>query len=866
MKQHKLKLKINNKIYTDNEMEELKLRSENPSNKEALKDKIHEIHNYMRNNGVGYGMNAMKIFNLIYGLKKIEEAGLLDKVSLCHPECEFSYLLHFAEEDKGERLAELVFGKVLDSIAASNIKELLFYELPKKIKAVALSHLFKEINKITDIEKSCNVLLSGKIYEYFIGRNETMISELGAYFTDRHIVDYIYDKLRVSLNDDGTIGTMCDMFGGSGGFTTGYINYLCSNYPDMINWATEINKIYHFDMNEDVLKAAGLEFFCLTGCIPDMRNNITYANSFTLEFDNAKFKYVVTNPPYGGDKGKISEAQIKRDKIRKYIKAENIGLMNPEIIALNKKQLCSLDAADKQEKKINDSTKVTVETSSIRIKKFAHKHGLSGTDKESISLMLIMDLLEVGGTAIGVLKEGVFFNKVYRKLRQCLIENYAVREIISIPSDQFENTTTKTSIIIFDNNNSTKTINFYDMIINRYVADKFIRFKDEIYIIESKGDIQKISDILVSTADITDLIASDFSLNSKEYFKKELIINDSYDLIKLGDICKFMLKSKRKASEGNKTGDFNFYTSSMSIKKCDIADYTEELIIMGTGGNSSIHCDTMFSCSADNLLIKSNNDVIPNKFIYYSILILWDKLIANMNGSVIKHVTKEILKNFTIFMPKDIDLLNKWTSKISKPYDRLNIKQLSIIKVEDQIMEEINLISIIDDNDYTKLSDICDINYGTRITKKNNIVGVYPVYGGGDITFYTNQYNREDYTIIISRFGVSPNCVRLISDKIFLNDSSLSLLVKPSFNKYYIGYWLLFNKPIVYNCVRGSEQKNIDIDAFKNILIPLPKNNDIYDKLNILCAKKEKLQCSIKKADLLYNKYLYDYKQEIMIA
>jgi hypothetical protein len=38
--------------------------SNNVSNKEALKDKIHEIHNYLRNNGAGYGMNALKVFNL----------------------------------------------------------------------------------------------------------------------------------------------------------------------------------------------------------------------------------------------------------------------------------------------------------------------------------------------------------------------------------------------------------------------------------------------------------------------------------------------------------------------------------------------------------------------------------------------------------------------------------------------------------------------------------------------------------------------------------------------------------------------------------------------------------------------------------
>ena len=152
----------------------------NISNKEALKSKIHEIHNYLRNNGAGYGMNALKVFNVIYGLKKIEESKLLDKVNLKRPDCEFSHLLKLANENKGERLAELIIGSVLDSISKSDLKYILFYEIPQNMKSSAFIYLIKEIENITTIEKTCNVLLSGKIYEYFIGRDESAISELGA--------------------------------------------------------------------------------------------------------------------------------------------------------------------------------------------------------------------------------------------------------------------------------------------------------------------------------------------------------------------------------------------------------------------------------------------------------------------------------------------------------------------------------------------------------------------------------------------------------------------------------------------------------------------------------------------------------------
>lgn len=216
-------------------------------------------------------MNALKVFNILYGLKKIEENNLIDKVNLKRPECEFSYLKKYSQKNGDEKLASLIYNEVLDSIKASKIEYLLFYEIPRTMKSYTFNHLIQEIDKITEIEKKCNVLLSGKIYEYFIGRDETAISELGAYFTDRHITDFIYNKIKPSLNENNTIKSMIDMFGGSGGFTTGYINYIVKNYFNKVNWKKEINNVHHYDMNEDVIKSAGLEFFCLTGEIIDLK-------------------------------------------------------------------------------------------------------------------------------------------------------------------------------------------------------------------------------------------------------------------------------------------------------------------------------------------------------------------------------------------------------------------------------------------------------------------------------------------------------------------------------------------------------------------------------------------------------------------
>ena len=55
---------------------------------------------------------------------------------------------------------------------------------------------------------------------------------------------------------------MIDMFGGSGGFTLGYMDYLIKNFN--INWEENQNQISHYDMNADVVQYAMLEYLCLT--------------------------------------------------------------------------------------------------------------------------------------------------------------------------------------------------------------------------------------------------------------------------------------------------------------------------------------------------------------------------------------------------------------------------------------------------------------------------------------------------------------------------------------------------------------------------------------------------------------------------
>jgi type I restriction enzyme S subunit len=858
------------------------------SNKEALKDKIHEIHNYLRNNGAGYGMNALKVFNILYGLKKIDDKGLNDVVGL-DPRCTFQDLLSLANNNKDEELAEFIINDVLDAINASKIKNFLFYEIPRNMKGSVFSHLVREIDSITRIEESCNVLLSGKIYEYFIGRDESAISELGAYFTDRHIVKYIFDKLNPTLNDDGSVRDMIDMFGGSGGFTTEYINFLNEKYPNAINWNTELRKISHFDMNEDVIKSAGLEFFCLTDVIPD-RENLKYANSFAYEYidDNTrlpkKYAYPITNPPYGGDKNTKTVAQEKREKIKKYIKEELPTITDEGIRIARQKQLKSIELQEKEDKKASSKSNVCVSSCSMRIQKFARDNKLKGTDKEACSLMLLMDILEVGGTAIGVLKEGVFFNQSYKDIRRCLVENFNVREIISVPQNQFENTSTKTSIVIFDNTSEkTSEVKFYDLVVEKYEEDKFVDTNGVVIIAENKGDIYGVKDTLVSVATREEIMSNKiYSLNAKDYNKEVIVCGEGYELVRLEDICEIKLGTritKKEANEGNIPvyggGDITFYTDKHNRDENSliISRYAMSKECVRIIPNKFYLNDSGLSIHTKNLkLQKYVNQYLLTEF---NQKYIYEYCTA---GSIQRNINMAIFKNLQIPIPKSEQKIKEWVVKISTPYDEKNSKQSKINELEKYIQDRIKDIGENEDCDEVELGSIAKINMNSlkknqyeyinyidissvkdeKINSVQNILSNFPsrakrIVKKYDILYSTVRPNLKGYALLYSNID---NCIAstgfvVITPNIDINPIYLYTLIKD--NKV--------NEYLIKNAT-GSSYPAVDPKIFLTIKIKIPKNKQLIKDLEPTFNEIEKLQEEVKEAETLYNQLIKELSAE----
>ena len=869
---------------------------------EDLKDHIHNIHNYIRNSGLGYGKKALELFSVLYGIKLIESK--LDLLGISKKDKEiiqFSNILKHAETRKNNseyqgkstqyKIDDAI--KVIEECEYKELYKYLFYDIPTSkqgIKENVWITLLEMINMIPVGYEQGRVNLSGKVYEYFIGRDQTAISELGAYFSDRHITSFCFNKVQPKLNQNNTVQPMIDMYGGSGGFTLGYVSYLLENY-DNINWKENINNIYHCDMEASVVNMTGLEMFALTNYFPktDEKTFIS-TNSFTWEFAGSnnmpmKWFYIFTNPPYGGDKTNKCAEQIKRDKLIIYIK--NIEKIPAKLNA----QLKQLMKETNDYKKQQEKQQVNLDSCSKRIKNFASTNGIAtANDKESCSLILLMDCLAKGGTCCAILKEGVFFDGKYSPIRKVLIDNFNVTNVISVPQNAFENTSTKTSIIIFHNTGKTKKVVFSELDVLLEQSDVIEIGSDGlVHMIKNKDEIKEVVEKEICTATyemiskptiimskgkkVEERERFDYSLNYKDYdtfqyfiFKNEqqLTIPKEYKMIKLSDVFKFKPKSKRPASFGNETGPYRFYTCSSTIGKCDALDINDNQnlqLVFGTGGAGSLFIDNMFSCSADNIVCYTDNNLQTN-YIYYYIKKYWDEFIKfHFNGSTLGHIKKENLLLTQIPIPKDLSKLKKPLESLEKLHQSITEATEAIPRKEKAICELIKKLTDegTKDVDYEtfKLGDdnIFKIIYGTRITKNNNVTGSIPVYGGGDITFYTNKSNLEGLNILISRFGncTKDKCTRIIKGNVYLNDSGFTIR---SSNENFLSNMLLIYtikqyNDIIYECKRGSAQLNMDMEQLRkqkiNVLKPsIMKKHKLQELFDEVDQMKETLETNKK--------------------
>ena len=494
-----------------------------------------------------------------------------------------------------------------------------------------------------------------------------------------------------------------------------------------------------------------------------------------------------------------------------------------------------------------------------RIKKFKMK----GTKSEPLFLQLFMSLLNDNGRCAVIVPDGVLFNesKLHSGTRKYLIENFNLKKVVSLNDDFFLNTGVKTSILFFIKDvNKTNEVDFCEI----HIKDSGTEEKS---IIKVKYD---------------KLVENNYSLFVNKYNIKDIKKIEGIEYKKLGEICEFLPKGKRKSSEGLNSGKYPLYFCSvLGHLWLNEFDFNDECIMINTTNGSGkceiFYCKKEYSVAESVIRFKSNSDKIKTGFIFHYLKMNKYIVEHTFKGSNQKQLSKEDFKKIEIPIPsmpiqeeivEKLDILN---SNIERSKEMIK-EYKNIIKyyVDCHTRNEKNII---------KIGDFCEIKAGKFNSKDKKSTGKYPFYSSevnspvGFIDEFCFDY--ENYIILIKDGGaghkkygdqIGLGKVFRVKSKSSATSHQNAIIIKNDFNDIDINYlyWYLtsIKNDIMdlalyttgLGCIKRKAIENIDV-----FRLTKEKQEEIVKYCDNLNNMISNIETQIKNDELLMKQILENY-------
>lgn len=367
--------------------------------------------------------------------------------------------------------------------------------------------------------------------------------------------------------------------------------------------------------------------------------------------------------------------------------------------------------------------------------------------------------------------------------------------------------------------------------------------------------------------------------------------------MKIKDICEYGAKSKMNAGRGLSEGSYPFYTSSAVCNKyLDYAQFLEPGIIMGTGGNTTLHyCSGNFSVSTDCLVLFPKRN-IETKYLYYFFKSNIHVLDAGFKGAGLKHTSKTYINEIEI-------------KKIPQ-----RLEQLKVVKILDSVQEIINkkeeqllqLDALIKSRFVEMFGDpvqnpmgwemslvedavACDKNalkagpFGSSLKKEYYVESGYKIYGqeqviGGDHTIGNYYIDEKRYKslescavnagdVLISLVGTYGKLL-IMPEKFepgIINPRLMKITFdKKKVNPYYFQY--LFQSESLKNKLssktHGGTMDILNLGIVRKIALPLPPL-ELQNRFVLFVEHIDKLKFSVQKSleetQLLFDSLMQEY-------
>ena len=633
--------------------------------------------------------------------------------------------------------------------------------------------LIDKLNSLDLSQTEYDVL--GNAYEEVI--QDIMTGKvLGQFFTQPLVKKMMVKLINPQIHPDGKIDTCGDPTMGTGGFLITYLQYILQQAtaknikPDWDFIKTE--GLYGKELEPDTYQLAVSNMLISSG---HMFEKLDRGDSIRVPITR-KFDNILANPPFG-IKG------LKYDDFQSPLKGEYVPIKTDNAV--------------------------------------------------SLFIQAIIYMLKINGKCAVVLPDGQdLFSKTNTTLvaiREYLMKTCDLKEIIYLPSGIFTYTSIKTCVFYF-----VKKREGTDVLETKIKVSKTQKETGRDYKFSKTHQTTKVKfydynpyeDVknLLVEVPIEKIVSNSYSLNYAEYMKDETE-EEQYEegvVVKtLGEVC--------EVNQGNsltKTemidGIYDVIGGGKIIGKHNQKNRDGNDFTLTRVGDINInYIDKPYYLTDNGFSLKSKQEDIMTKYIYYLLSHNKDYLTNLYQGTAQKVISKTNLKSIKIPIPslerqqeivKYLDFIYEKANKTSNE-KITELKQLNEFCLSNQ--------KIFGENENKKLGELCEfIKTGKNKPTDNKTGTLYPYYGTGSITGYTDEYLYDGYYILTARNGTIGNCF-LTEGKFFPSDHIFVIDIKDKCLMKYV-YYILSNNEKLDKLKTGVGIPNITKGTLENLIIPVP--------------------------------------------
>jgi len=637
------------------------------------------------------------------------------------------------------------------------------------------------------IDKLNSVELSQTEYDVLGNAYEEVIQDimtgkvLGQFFTQPLIKTMMVKLIDPQLHMDGTMETCCDPTMGTGGFLISCLRHIQKQSAIKnidIDWNfIKTEGLYGKELEPDTYQLAVSNMLISSG---HMFESLDRGDSIRVPITR-KFDNILANPPFG-IKG------LKYDDFQSPLKSEYVPIKTDNAV--------------------------------------------------SLFIQAIIYMLKIGGKCAVVLPDGQdLFSKTNTTLvtiREYLMKTCDLKEIIYLPSGIFTYTSIKTCVFYFVKKREGTDVLKSEIKLSKNQKETGRKYKFskthqttnvKFYDYNPYEDIKN----LLVEVPIEKIVSNSYSLNYAEYMKDETEeqYEDGVVVKTLGEVCKDISTSKNIPSSDRVDGTFRFFTCSREETTHNEYHYDGTFIIHGSRGSTIKESIFMtnnekFAIGTSMFIseIKNKNECI-SKYIYYYLRINQSIFSKYINGTAIPMISKSNYYDIKIPIPS-IERQQEIVTYLDFIYERANktsnekiaeLKKLNEFCIHNQ--------KIFGENENKKLSELCEfIKTGKNKPSDNKTGTLYPYYGTGSITGYTDEYLYDGCYILTARNGTIGNCF-LTEGKFFPSDHIFIIDIKDKCLMKYV-YYILSNNEKLDKLKTGVGIPNITKGTLENLIIPIP--------------------------------------------